>query len=107
MQIVFPEPKRLSDERVYLRAKRQMQEDRDASEGLFKNGKGNDIEGVAGTLWAAYNGVTEYVDSYKYKTGDGKWLETIWFGAGDAIKTRAFDAALKVAQVSNQPVGTA
>ena len=46
-------------------------------------------------LWAAYNGVTEYVDFHKYKTGDGKWLETIWFGAGDAIKTRAFDAALR------------
>ena len=38
--------------------------------------------------------MTEYVDFHKYKTGDGKWLETIWFGAGDAIKTRAFEAAL-------------
>jgi hypothetical protein len=53
---------------------------------------------VAGTLWAAYNGVAEYVDFYKYKTGDRKWLETIWFGAGDAIKTRAFEAALRFDQ---------
>ncbi len=107
LQIVFPEPKRLSDERVYVRARRQMQEDRDAAERLFKSGKGNDIEGAAGTLWAAYNGVTEYVDFHKYKTGDGKWLETIWFGAGDTIKTRAFDAALRIAQARNQPIGMA
>src|SRR5208337_672433 len=107
LQMVFPEPRRLSDERVYTRAKRQMQEDRDAARRLFESGRGNDIEGAAGTLWAAYNGVTEYVDFHKYKTGDGKWLETIWFGAGDVIKTRAYDAALTIAQAKNQPVGTA
>jgi len=107
LQTVFPEPKRLSDERAYMRAKRQMQEDREAAERLFKTGTGNDIDGVADTLWAAYNGVIEYVDFYKYKHGDGKWLETIWFGAGDAIKTRAFDAALRITQAKNQPIGTA
>jgi hypothetical protein len=109
LRIVFPEPKRLSDERVYKRALRQMQEDRNVAKGLFEAGKGNNIEGVAGTLWAAYNGVTEYVDFHKYKTGDGKWLETIWFGPGDAIKTRAFDAALTISQTTqarNQPVST-
>jgi phage/plasmid-like protein (TIGR03299 family) len=105
LRMVFPEPKRLSDERVYLRALRLMQEDRNAAKGLFETGKGNNIEGVAGTLWAAYNGVTEYVDFHKYKTGDGKWLETIWFGAGDAIKTRAFDSALTIANTGNQPIG--
>ena len=107
LQIVFPEPKRVSDDRAYTRAKRQMQEDQTAAKALFKSGKGNEIEGVAETLWAAYNGVTEYVDFHKYKTGDGKWLETIWFGAGDAIKTRAFDAALRIAQARNQPIGMA
>lgn len=106
LQMVFLEPKRLSDDRVYRRALRQMQEDRNWAKRLFEAGKGNDIKGVAGTLWAAYNGVTEYVDFHKYKTGDGKWLETIWFGAGDAIKTRAFDAALTIAQTRNNPVRT-
>ena len=96
---IFPEPKRLSDESVYRRALRQMQDDRSASKRLFETGKGNEINGVAGTLWAAYNGVTEYVDFHKYKTGDGKWLETVWFGAGDAIKTRAFEAALRFDQL--------
>jgi len=48
-----------------MRAKRQMQEDRDAAERLFTTGKGNDIEGAAETLSAAYNGVTEYVDFHK------------------------------------------
>ena len=98
LQLVFPEPKRLSDESVYRRALRQMQDDRNASKRFFETGKGNEINGVAGTLWAAYNGVAEYVDFHKYKTGDGKWLETIWFGAGDAIKTRAFEAALRFDQ---------
>ena len=95
LQLVFPEPKPLSDETVYRRAMRQMQDDRNSSKRLFETGRGNEINGVAGTLWAAYNGVAEYVDFHKYKTGDGKWLETIWFGAGDAIKTRAFEAALR------------
>jgi len=85
---------------------RQMQDDRNASKRLFETGKGNDTDGVAGTLWAAYNGVAEYVDFHKYKTGNAKWLETIWFGAGDAIKTRAFDAALALDQARNQPLGT-
>jgi phage/plasmid-like protein (TIGR03299 family) len=98
LQLVFPEPKRLSDDSIYRRAMRQMQDDRNGGKRLFETGKGNAIKGVAGTLWAAYNGVAEYVDFYKYKTGDRKWLETIWFGAGDAIKTRAFEAALRFDQ---------
>ena len=106
LRMVFPEPKRSLDERVHQRAMRQLGEDRNVAKGLFESGKGNNIKGVTGTLWAAYNGVAEYVDFHKYKTGDGKWLATIWFGAGDAIKTRAFDTALKIAQTSNQPIGT-
>jgi len=58
------------------------------------------------TVWAAYNGVAEYVDFHKYKTGDGKWLETIWFGAGDVIKTRASTPRLGCArQCDSLPAG--
>ncbi len=58
---------------------------------------GNDLPLVKGTLWAAYNGVTEYVDSARTTFGDGKWLDSVWFGEGCAIKTRACDLAVAVA----------
>ena len=29
---------------------------------LFESGRGNDAEKVKGTLWAAYNGITEFAD---------------------------------------------
>jgi Domain of unknown function (DUF932) len=63
-------------------------------------GKGNEQKGVAGTLWAAYNGVTEYVDYRKYaKANDDRQVEAIWFGDGYSTKARAFTAAEKYAAV--------
>ena len=75
----------------------------------FDNGQGNREPGIAGTLWAAYNGVTEYVDHCfalphfqreSIKKGAGipelsnsrrlKKLESIWFGEGYQAKARAF-----------------
>jgi hypothetical protein len=75
-----------------------MQDDRNASKRLFETGKGNEINGVAGTLWAAYNGVAEYVDFHKYKTGDGKWLEQ--YGSALVMPSRLrLEAALRFDQL--------
>jgi phage/plasmid-like protein (TIGR03299 family) len=91
---VFPEPKRGKDDKRYERALKQMKRDRISAQKLFETGKGNDLPLVKGTLWAAYNGVTEYVDFARTTVGDGKWLDSVWFGEGCAIKTRACDLAV-------------
>jgi phage/plasmid-like protein (TIGR03299 family) len=46
---------------------------------LFEEGKGNDLPGVAGTLWAACSAVAEYVDFHKLNADDPKYLNEIWF----------------------------
>ncbi len=69
---------------------------------LSVNGKGQDIDGVKGTLWALYNGVTEYVDYHRGTRGDSdanraeNRLESVWFGSGAELKNRAFDLAMKM-----------
>ena len=56
---------------------------------------------VRGTLWAAYNGVTELIDHRKARqhsadTTLGR-LNSIWFGRGAAIKERALRVAEQMA----------
>jgi hypothetical protein len=49
---------------------------------------------VAGRLWAAYNGVTEYIDYKRYaKATDDRQVDDIWFGDGYSIKARAYTIA--------------
>ncbi len=63
---------------------------------LFEAGKGNQEPAVRGTLWAAYNGVTELIDHHVADTSPERRLERIWFGRGYEIKTRAHQVALKI-----------
>lgn len=55
----------------------------------YETGYGSDIQGVKGTLWGAYNAITEYVDYYKGKEGDNR-LSGSWFGTGAAMKVKAY-----------------
>jgi phage/plasmid-like protein (TIGR03299 family) len=56
---------------------------------LIKEGKGNDDPAIAGTRWAAFNGVAEYTD---YLDGwDNKRTQSLLFGRGQATKQRAWD----------------
>ena len=98
LKTVFPDPSPEQDERRYKRALAQVQRDRSGSSRLFSEGMGNDVPGVKGTLWAAYNGVTEFVDFHRGAYGDTKWLENIWFGAPSGVKARALDNALALVQ---------
>lgn len=71
------------------------------SDWFFRNGTGNTGSGVAGTLWAAYNGVTEYVDHRGGRTparpvSPERRLRSMWFGTGASVKARALDEALKL-----------
>ena len=56
---------------------------------------------VRGTLWAAYNGVTELIDHRKARQHDADTtldrLNSIWFGRGAAIKERALRVAEQMA----------
>lgn len=100
LKSVFPDPLRGKDEKQYRRALAQAQKDRRGSLRLYGEGMGNDLNGVPGTLWAAYNGVTEYLDFHRAAFGDSKWLESIWFGDSNRIKERALDEALSITRAN-------
>jgi hypothetical protein len=51
---------------------------------------GSDIQGVAGTRWAALNAVTELVDHERGRTANTR-MESAWFGTGSALKNRALE----------------
>ena len=54
--------------------------------------------GVRGTLWAAYNAVTQFED-YRQSTRESpeKRLDRVWFGDGAKLKVQAFQAAKELA----------
>lgn len=67
---------------------------------LFEAGKGNALPGVKGTVWAAVNAVTEYVD-YERPTRrsngssqEEKRFESAVFGSGATLKEQAWSRAL-------------
>ena len=59
---------------------------------------GGSLPGVAGTLWGAYNAITEWVDHVRVATRKGEprrgAFEGAVFGEGARIKQRAFDEAV-------------
>lgn len=71
---------------------------------LFEEGRGNSLPGVKGTLWAAFNAVTEYVDHVRPLTEKGLLrkggFEAAVFGSGQAIRQKAFDVAADLVTVN-------
>ncbi len=67
--------------------------DRSWSEFFFDQGKGNRLPGVAGSLWAAFNGVTEWVDHRKSRQNENQRLVSSWYGSSYQTKARAFTVA--------------
>ena len=61
---------------------------------LYESRKDLQIQGVKGTLWAAYNAITTYED-YKKSREDNRdqRLDRSWFGSGAEIKLRALEKA--------------
>ncbi len=70
-----------------------IQRDRSWSEYFFDQGKGNRMQGVSGTLWAAFNGVTEWQDHRKSRRNESQRLVSSWFGGAYQTKARAFTVA--------------
>lgn len=60
---------------------------------LFEEGKGNNLAGVRGTLWAAFNGVTEYLSWIAGKSQDTR-LTSLWFGAYAETNKKALETAM-------------
>ena len=60
---------------------------------VLNQGIGNDVPTTRETLWAACNGVTEYVDHWRNR-GEREHMYAVCFGRGYQIKSRAFTEAL-------------
>ena len=63
---------------------------------MVEGGRGQDNPLVKGTLWAAYNGVTEYLNYNKGRSASNR-MDSLWFGQGASMNKLAFDTAMKMA----------
>jgi phage/plasmid-like protein (TIGR03299 family) len=61
----------------------------------FDSGAGNDLPGVKGTWWAAYNAVTDYL-SHTRGTDSESRLDSQWYGDSAAKNTRALQYAYQM-----------
>jgi phage/plasmid-like protein (TIGR03299 family) len=61
---------------------------------LYESGQGSDMN--RGTVWSAYNAVTELVDHVQHSRNSDKQLRSMWFGSGKKLKLRAFALAQKM-----------
>ena len=58
-----------------------------AIDALFNGqGKGANLDGVAGTAWGWLNAVTEYTDHHIRATSDENRTHSAWFGQGETLK---------------------
>lgn len=94
INIVF-ELNPLGDERAQSRAKK-MQE---TITKLFENGAGSSLKSAKGTMWGAYNSVTEYLThdsgSQNAETGASSRLFNNWFGTLKTKNEQAYAYAMK------------
>lgn len=95
LEAVFPEPERgrLSDknhEKIVAEVKSR----RAACEKLAEVGRGNELPGIRGSLWTAYNGVTEWADHRMRFTSAHQRFNSLFFGEASRVKTRALSQAL-------------
>lgn len=87
---LFPLPEDADAKRAAENVRRMRREVLELTDG----GNGTDIPGVRGTLWGAYNAVTEHVDHVRARRGDSESrLKAIWYGAGAEFKLDALRAA--------------
>lgn len=66
---------------------------------LFEKGRGNDAPGVAGTMWGAYNAVSEFL-AYDRGRNDSTRLDSLWFGDAANINARALEVGLTIKQAA-------
>ncbi|WP_247570041.1 DUF932 domain-containing protein [Ralstonia pseudosolanacearum] len=59
-------------------------------------GKGAQLPSASGTAFGLLNAVTEYVDHHRRARSDDHRRDAAWFGAGNMLKQRAWDEALRL-----------
>lgn len=93
---VFPDPvpRKGQSQRSTAEALQKVLGMREGSAKLFEEGKGNEVEGIRGTLWAAYNGVVEYVDHRMPYKSPWQRMTSLCFGENERIKRRALEQAV-------------
>ncbi|MBS1551555.1 MAG: DUF932 domain-containing protein [Bacteroidetes bacterium] len=96
LEDIFPDPKNRKDPKLYEYEIAKAKSNRVWAKYFFENGVGNDLSGVSGSLWAAYNGVTELIDHKITKQSQDRKLNTIWFGDGAVVKAKAYKAAVEL-----------
>lgn len=65
----------------------------------YQCGAGQDIPGVQGTLWAAYNMVTNYL-TYERGNNAERRLNNLWFGEAAKMNKKALDVAMEFANAA-------
>ena len=68
----------------------------DQVEVFYTSGRGNDMAGVKGTLWAGYNAVTEYLSYSRGQTQNSR-LDSLWFGDSARLNRTALEIAVNMA----------
>ena len=63
---------------------------------LAESGKGNTLPSVSGTLWTAYNGVSEWL-GYQRGNSQQSRLDSLWYGDSASLNQFALQAALDMA----------
>ena len=83
---IFPEP-------IFTMQKTRVKDIHEKIIKLSEVGVGSEL--TRGTLWGAYNAVTEYVDHFRLSTKNNSTrLKSMWYGSGDALKKKAFTSAV-------------
>jgi len=59
-------------------------------------GKGATLASASSTAWGLVNSITEFVDHQRRARSEDHRRDAAWFGAGAAIKQRAWDEAMKL-----------
>jgi phage/plasmid-like protein (TIGR03299 family) len=78
---------------------KKVEQHRQEAAALFEGGIGNAAKGVRGTLWAAYNGITEFADHRMVAgthTQSGR-VDRLWFGDAAKLKELAYEKAVEFA----------
>jgi phage/plasmid-like protein (TIGR03299 family) len=97
LDMVFPLPNRgRLSERNYEAAIVEVESRKKGCAELFEIGKGNAEPGVRGSLWAAYNGVTDWADHTMGFRNRYQRFNSLFFGEAGRIKTRALRNALEL-----------
>ncbi|MFV8603953.1 DUF932 domain-containing protein [Ralstonia pseudosolanacearum] len=59
-------------------------------------GMGAQLPSASGTAWGLLNACTEYVDHRRQARSDDNRVDAAWFGAGNTLKNRAWNEAMKL-----------